>query len=218
MKIVTFNEILEKLKDILSKELGNKKIFGKDIAAAIDMDYDCFRQAKRRGTVPYYEIMQFLAKRHISINYFFFNQLPESLIDATDKFVLLNYQSNITATAGAGGINYYLDPQPMAIDKQLLDHISSSYKYTEILQVHGDSMEPDIKEGSMIFIDRSKTDISKPGIYVVQVKDGLIIKEVIVDEDGGILLKSSNKEYEVQYAKKDKIEILGKVSGQLERI
>lgn len=64
---------------------------------------------KKRGTIPYYEIMQFLAKKQILINWFFFGQLPESLIDTTDKFVLLKYQSTVTTTDG--GINYYLDPE-----------------------------------------------------------------------------------------------------------
>lgn len=67
-----FNEILEKLKDILSKELGNRKVSDKNVAATLGVNYDSFRQEKRRGSLPYYEIMQFLAKRNISINWFFF--------------------------------------------------------------------------------------------------------------------------------------------------
>ena len=82
-----YNEILEKLKDILSKELDNKKVFDKDIAQAISINYDIFRKAKQYNRVPYWEIMQFLAKRNISINWFFFNQLPESLIENTSNKV-----------------------------------------------------------------------------------------------------------------------------------
>jgi hypothetical protein len=37
-----YNEILEKLKDILSQELGNKKLFNKDIAKALNIKYDSF--------------------------------------------------------------------------------------------------------------------------------------------------------------------------------
>ena len=33
-----YNEILEKLKDILSKELDNKKVFDKDIAQALNIN------------------------------------------------------------------------------------------------------------------------------------------------------------------------------------
>ena len=210
-----FKEIIEKLKDILSKELGNVNIQDKNIAEALDIKYDNFRKAKQHNRVPYYPIMQFLAKRQISINYFFFNQLPESLIDQTDKFALLKYQSTITTTAGYGGINYYLDPQPIVVDKQLLDHINSSYKYTELLQVTGDSMLPDIKENSLIFVDRSKQEIDSKSIYVVNTLEGLLIKRIEYKEDEYIL-KSSNKEY--QDIKIKDINIIGKVTGILTKL
>ncbi len=41
-----YNEIINKLKDILSKELGNKKVFDKDIANVLDINYDTFRKQK----------------------------------------------------------------------------------------------------------------------------------------------------------------------------
>ena len=87
-----YNEILEKLKDILSKELDNKKVFDKDIAQVLNINYDVFRKAKQYNRVLYWEIMQFLAKRNISINWFFFNQLPESLIENTSNYIILKYQ------------------------------------------------------------------------------------------------------------------------------
>ena len=64
-----YNEILEKIKDILSQELGNKKIFDKDIATALNINYDNFRKQKARGSIPYYEIMNFLAKRNIFVKF-----------------------------------------------------------------------------------------------------------------------------------------------------
>src|SRR5574343_611713 len=100
-----FKEIIEKLKDILSKELGNVIIKDKDIAKALYIDYNVFRKNKQHNKIPYFQIMQFLAKRNISINYFFFNQLPESLIEPTSKYIILKYYSNITSSAGTGILN-----------------------------------------------------------------------------------------------------------------
>ncbi|MGB6329659.1 MAG: hypothetical protein WBF48_12110 [Halarcobacter sp.] len=79
--MIRYPEVLDKLKDIISQELGNKRIYDKDIATALELNYNNFRKAKARGSIPYYEIMSFLAKRNISINWFFFNQLPESLVE-----------------------------------------------------------------------------------------------------------------------------------------
>lgn len=61
--------------------------------------------------------MQFLAKRNILINWFFFNQIPESLIENTSKYILLKYQKNITASAGGGAVNYTLDSSLLIIVK-----------------------------------------------------------------------------------------------------
>ncbi len=166
-----YNEILEKLKDIISTELENKRIFDKDIATALDINYDNFRKQKARNKIPYYEIMSFLAKRNISINWFFFNQLPESLIENTSNYIILKYQKNIIGSAGGGAINYEINTEPLIIDKQLLDYINSSYKYTEIIKVFGESMEPDIKDGSLIFVDKSKKEIDYKSIYVINTKE-----------------------------------------------
>ncbi|MDO8453860.1 MAG: hypothetical protein Q7S59_04755 [Sulfurimonas sp.] len=87
----------------------------------------------------------FLAKRKISINWFFFNQLPEKFVDSTSNYIIRKYQKSIIASARGGAINYEINLTSLVVDKQLLDYINSIYKYTEILQVFDDSMEPDIK-------------------------------------------------------------------------
>jgi repressor LexA len=210
-----YNEIIEKIKDILSQELGNKKIFDKDIAIALDINYDNFRKQKARSSIPYYEIMSFLAKRNISINWFFFNQLPESLIENTSNYIILKYQKNVIGSAGGGAINYEINTEPLIIDKQLLDHINSSYKYTEVLQVFGESMNPLIKHNSLIFIDTSIKDIKDKNVYVVNVTGEIFIKQIIIKKDC-YHLKSSNPHYE-DIKVKDLV-VIGKVTGVFNKI
>ncbi|MDN5049822.1 S24 family peptidase [Aliarcobacter butzleri] len=212
-----YNEILEKLKDILSKELDNKKIFDKDIAQALNINYDVLRKAKQYNRVPYLEIMQFLAKRNISINWFFFNQLPESLIENTSNYIILKYQKNIISSAGGGAINYEINPEPLVIDKQLLDYINSNYKYTEVLQVFGESMEPDIKDGSLIFVDKSKKDINDKDIFLINTKDGLYVKHINLYNDK-VILKSNNQAFNDIKLDIDEINIVGRVCGVLVKI
>ncbi|BAK73765.1 S24 family peptidase [Arcobacter sp. L] len=214
--MINFSEILEKIKDILSQEVGNKRVLDKNIATALNINYDNFRKQKARGSIPYYEIMSFLAKRNISINWFFFNQLPESLIENTSNYIILKYQKNIIGSAGAGAINYSINSVPLIIDKQLLNYINSSYKYTEVLQVFGESMEPEIKDGSLIFVDRSKKEIDNKSIYVINTKDGLYIKSIKVNNDK-VILKSNNPNFsDVIYNIID-VNVIGKVCGVLIR-
>jgi len=210
-----YSSIIEKLKDILSQELGNKKILDKDVSTALEIDYGRFRKQKsRNGLVPYPEIMIFLAKRKISINWFFFNQLPETLIESTSDYIILKYQKSIIASAGGGAINYEIDLTSLVIDKQLLDYINSSYKYTEVLHVFGDSMEPDIKDGSLVFVDKSNVDINRPGVYLIHTPDGLHVKRIKA-QGTHYYMSSINKQY--VDIKLDEFQVVGEVKGLFQK-
>ncbi len=211
----SFKEIVEKLKDVLSKELGNISIKDKDVAIALDIKYDIFRKNKQYNKIPYFSIMQFLAKRNLSINYFFFNQLPESLIEPTSQYIILKYHSNITSSAGTGILNYQLEQEPIIIDTQILDYINSSYKYTELIKAKGDSMLPTIQEDSLIFIDTSNKDINSKNIYVVNVNGELFIKQIVF-KDNSYYLKSLNQSYK-DIKVKDLV-VIGKIKGVLNRV
>jgi len=216
--MVSYPELIEKLKNILSQELGNKKIFDKDIAVALEIDYDKFRKQKsRNGLIPYYEIMSFLAKRNISINWFFFNQLPETLIDSTSNYILLKYHKSIITSAGGGATNYKIEFSSLTTDKQLLDYINSSYKYTEALHVSGDSMEPNIKDGSLVFVDKSKTTIDMKSTYIVNTNDGLFIKRIELKDDK-IILKSTNNDFNDIITTSSDISIIGRVCGVFSKV
>ncbi|WP_422142004.1 S24 family peptidase [Malaciobacter mytili] len=78
-------------------------------------------------------------------------------------------------------------------------------------------MEPDIKDGSLLFIDKSKTDINDRGIYLVNTNDGLYIKCVEVKDSGAILI-SLNQSYSNIETKIKDINIIGRVCGVLTRL
>ena len=210
-----YNEILEKIKDIISQEKGNTKLFNKDVAEALNIKYDNFRKHKARGTIPYPEIMSFLAKRNISINWFFFNQLPESLIEQTSNYILIRYQSNINASTGAGAYNTYIDTKPITIDKELLDHIEANYSYTEVIKSIGESMEPLIPDNSLVFIDKNDKTIISTGVYLINTHEGLYIKRIKLI-DTKYYMNSINSIYEdielLEY------EVIGRVKGILTKL
>ena len=208
--MLNYTQITTKIKEILSTESNNISIQDKDVATAIGVNYNNFRKQKSRNSPHYLEIMQFLAKRNISINWFFFNQLPESLVESTSNHILLKYQKSIITSAGGGAINEELNSTPLVIDKQLLDHINSSYKYTEVLQVFGESMEPDIKDGSLVFVDRSKVDLNSSGIYIIRTQDGVYIKQVKL-KDNQCHMCSINAQY--KDVKLNEFEVIGQVKG-----
>ena len=216
--MLTHKQITKKLINILSIENPNHKIQYTDIAAALNINYNTFKQQLKRGApIPYLEIMQFLAARKISINYFFFDQLPESLINATDNIIMIKYNKNINASAGGGALNHELFHEQVNIDRVLLDYIGSDYQYTELINTLGDSMEPLIPDGSLVFIDRSKVELIPGQIYVVNIAGEIFMKKLFLTK-GRVICQSINSEYSNVVLTLDEVNIVGIIRGVLNKI
>lgn len=198
---------------LLSKELGKRATY-KDVAFALDIPYNRFRQKIHKNSIPYKELLVFCFRKKISINYLFFNQLPESLIEETTNIITLKYNKDILGSLGDGLKNYEFEAGEIAIDKHLLDFIQGDYKNTELIQGYGDSMEPLITDNSLIFIDTSKKDILNNRIYAILIDEELYIKHITKDK-GKIVLKSFNKSY--KDITTEEYIVVGKVVGVLSR-
>lgn len=79
-------------------------------------------------------------------------------------------------------------------------------------------MEPTLNNGNIIFIDKTKQDISKDGIYAFVNENGLFVKRIQRRVDGAIDIISDNKEYPMQIAQKHEIDVLGKVVSSIGRV
>lgn len=136
-------EIIEKLKDILASE-GVRNLSTKEVAKELGMNPDTLNSRKFRNSIPYPQILNFLHKRNISINYFFYGSSIKTLLDCEEKYKILKlYKTN--ASLGGGGINEFVEFQEIIIDNTLLDFFKS--KDCEFITYLGDSMEEVIKEG-----------------------------------------------------------------------
>ena len=91
-------------------------------------------------------------------------------------------------------------------------------KNIEAINVTGDSMEPTLNNGNIIFIDKTKQDASKDGIYAFVNENGLFVKRIQKRIDGALDIISDNKEYPSQIARKNEIDILGKVVSSIGRV
>jgi phage repressor protein C with HTH and peptisase S24 domain len=62
------------------------------------------------------------------------------------------------------------------------------------MEVVGNSMEPELKEGDLVLIDESRRDVLAGGIYAVGVEDTVMVKRV-EKRPGALVLHSDNPEY-----------------------
>ncbi|WOE70176.1 S24 family peptidase [Hydrogenimonas thermophila] len=216
--MLTFEEVNNRLKDILSTELGEKKVYDKDVAEALDIDPAYFAVLKKRGRLPLEAVVAFCAKRSISINWLLYDQMPRTLEENTEKFATVRYFKQINASAGGGALNEDEKPETLYIDENIVRMLGGKQhlKWIDAINVIGDSMEPLIRDGATIFVDRSATEIGGGGIFVVRTLAGTFVKRLIKRSDGRVELLSINPLYPSETVLLDEIEIIGKVVGKME--
>lgn len=77
------------------------------------------------------------------------------------------------------------------------------------IRVEGDSMEPLLRSGDEIFVDRNKR--SGEGVFVVRIGDVLHVKQVRVSAPGRISLVSANEAYPPIELAQGEVEVIGRV-------
>ena len=217
--MLCINEIIEKLRDVLSSEKNNGKIFDKEIANALDLTSVNFATMKKRNSIPFSNILDFCALKKISINWMLYGQDPSSLIDSTDKY-WIKYFPTINVSAGGGAYESEDDYEKLDLPDFFVNIVGGkdNIKNIEAINVTGDSMEPTLNNGNIIFIDKTKQDVSKDGIYAFVNENGLFVKRMQRRIDGSLDIISDNKEYPMQIAKKTDIDILGKVVSSIGKV
>jgi phage repressor protein C with HTH and peptisase S24 domain len=198
-----FEKIIEKIKDIISEEIGERKVLNKDVAKALNITPEYLSILKKRNKIPFEELAYFCAKRKISLNWLLFDQEIDTIAKETEKFSKIRYFKDINASAGGGAFNFDENYETLYIDKRIID------KDLDAVNVIGDSMEPTIKDGSIIFIDRNDKNIQNGGIFVVSTPAGVFVKRINLKSDGKIELISDNKLYPRETV--EEVKIIGKV-------
>lgn len=216
------NIIIDKLKDIISNDFPNKKIFDRDVAEALGISKNSLVQFKKRNTVPYEQLAYFCAKRKISINWILFDQQPKSLEEETEKYSRIKYFKEINASAGGGAFNSDEGYEYLSLDKKILSNLYKSHQANindiAAINVIGDSMEPTLLDREVILFDMTLKEITKDGVFVVSSPSGLFVKRLAKKIDGSVELISDNKNYNSELISLDEqssISILGMVVGKV---
>ncbi len=209
----SFTDIVEEIKSIISAEIAPKKVFDKDVAAVLGISQMNFATMKKRDKIPFNELLDFCAKRSLSINWLLYGQSPESLVDATNKFYIVKYFNDINASAGGGSDVEFEEIEELEIPEQFVFMLGGEkeLKNIEAINVSGDSMEPTFSYNDIVFINRSKTDVNRGGIFTIRTEGGLFIKRVHKRIDGKLDVISDNSVYDKQILAPNELEIVGRV-------
>ncbi len=217
--MVLLCEVIDKLKDVISETTIGKKVFDKDVADALGIPQATFATMKKRNSIPYEEILEFCALKKISVNWLFFDQAVDMLKEQTEKFFQIRYFADIRASAGGGAEVFDENFETITLDEKIMHNmVGMGNTELEAIHVDGESMEPTLQDGSIVFVDRTQTNIGKNGIFIASTTGGLFIKRIQQRADGMIELISDNSMYPPQAVPADEVTIVGKVVGNIESL
>ena len=217
--MVNFSTVIDKLKEVISERSLSNKIFDKDVANELGIPQTTFATMKKRNSIPYEEVLEFCAVKKISANWLFFDQAVDMLIEETNKFFNIRYYADIRASAGGGAEVFDENFETITLDEKIMHNmVGLGNTELEAIHVDGESMEPTLQDGSIVFVDRSQTNINKNGIFIAATTGGLFIKRIHQRADGMIELISDNSIYPPQAISPDEMTIIGKVVGNIESL
>ncbi len=104
---------------------------------------------------------------------------------------------DLKAAAGTGEVVYQEDVRDFLCFKTqwIKTNLRGAPKELFLLHVQGDSMEPTLRSGDIVLIDRSITNPQQEGIYLVRLDSAIMVKRVQILEGNRIELSSDNQRY-----------------------
>ena len=77
--MIDFQDVINRVKQILSQQTQTPKILDRDIAKALSLTPAYFAVIKKRQKIPYMHLALFCHKHHISMNWILMAQNPQYL-------------------------------------------------------------------------------------------------------------------------------------------
>lgn len=144
-----------------------------------------------------------------------------------ENMISLPYYPDGYASAGGGAYPYLYETEPMSFSKSFLElHLGiMDYKNIFILNTTGESMEPTLKNGSLIFINPIENEgfkVRDGGVYVVMCDDTILVKRVSFNPmDKTYTLISDNPLHgsiKIEMFEESGCKFMGRVVGSFDRI
>lgn len=188
------------------------------LARELDVGRAAVSLAKRKDSVPARWILDLSAR--FGLNPLWLEQgkglpRPEAAVEAAVDDGAYMEVPKVRARLSAGGGSFETESQVEGYYSFRADWLNMRGNPANmvLMEVIGNSMEPEIKEGDMVLIDESRTDVLSGGIYAVGVEDTVMVKRV-ERLPGTLVLRSDNIDYSPIHLSGDElhnVRVIGKV-------
>ena len=174
-------------------------------------------QAKKKGTVPEKWILELYRKYGINPDWIETGSGKMFIAERDGSVIVPEYKSApyVKARLCAGDGSFEVDEairDYWMFRAEWLNRKGSA-SHMILIDIYGNSMEPELKHGDTVMIDTSQRDILAGSISAVGIDDTIMVKR-IEKHPGKLVLRSDNKDYEPIYLSGDDMDsfrIIGKI-------
>jgi len=209
MQQTKFENFLKKISAALS--LRNQS----ELSSIIGVNPSSITQARKRDKIPANWILQLCLKYGLNPNWLEREIGPVFIPpfnNTEDEFVQI---PKARARLCAGGGSFEVQSEIEGYYSFRNDWLSRKGKAGNmvIMGVFGNSMEPELKEGDVVLIDKSQKDILAGSLYAVGIDDTIMVKRLEKRPQKLVLLSENPKNETIYMVGEDlnRVQIIGKV-------
>lgn len=174
-------------------------------------------QAKKKGTVPEKWILELYRKFGINPDWIETGQGKMFIAERDGSVIAPQYKSvpYVKARLCAGDGSLEVDETTRDYWMFMADWLNrkGSAAHMFLIDIYGNSMEPELKHGDTVMIDTSQKDILAGSISALGIDDTIMVRR-IEKHPGKLVLRSDNKDYEPVYLSPNEMDgfrVIGKV-------
>lgn len=201
-----------KFKSFLQRILEVTKISNQtDLASALGITQSAISQASRKDSIPAGWILQLYRLYGLDPDWVETGRGRPFLHNAREFKEIPKVKARLNAGGGSFEVGaqiegYYSFRQDWLQTKGMSDKMV-------LMDIFGNSMEPEIKDGDTVLIDETQKDILAGAIYAVGIEDTIMVKR-LEKHPSGLVLLSENRDYPPIHLAENEtncVRIIGKV-------
>ena len=186
-----------------------------ELASALNINRSAITQARKKNAVPAKWVLQLYKTFGLNPDWVETGSGPTFHQKSDSDSGLFTSIPKVRARLSAGGGSFEVGSEIegyYAFRKDWLN-IKGTINKMVLMDILGNSMEPEMKDGDTILIDESQKDILAGAIFAVGVDDTIMVKR-LEKHPNKLVLLSDNKDYAPIYLQDDELDsvrIIGKV-------
>jgi phage repressor protein C with HTH and peptisase S24 domain len=186
-----------------------------ELASALNINRSAITQARKKNSIPDKWILKLYKTFGLSPDWVESGSGPTFLKQSTPDDAMFQNIPKVRARLSAGGGSFEVGSEIEGYYAFRKDWLTAkgSMKNMVLMDIFGNSMEPELKDGDTILIDESQKDILAGAVYAVGVDDTIMVKR-LEKHPNKLVLLSDNKDYApiyLQSSEIDSVRIIGKV-------